>query len=126
MELTPIMRTLDNAEPSMRIYPNYVSLNSAAVELLGIEDGQFIQIRLDGIGNLMGRKRLFIGKAPNGSMAFRVYTRKGRRSLTCSSRVLAHYLSESLEGFGLYRICPEDEVESSGSKWYGIFFKRYD
>ena len=126
MNLRPIMRYLDPSEPAMRIYPNYISLNASAVRLLGMEEGQYLQVRFDEEEKMRGRTRLYIGKTDNGAMAFRLSRRKGRKGLDCSSRVLAHYLSETLEGFGLYRICPEEDAETDGGRWFGIFFKRYD
>lgn len=126
MNLSPIMRNLDPSEPSMRVFDNYVTINSAAAGLLGVQADGYVQFRFDKVSSMGGRVRLFIGRADNGSMAFRMTGRKGRTALYCYSRVLAHYLSESLEGFGHYRICPEDKAEGVEGDWFGIFHKRYD
>ena len=36
-------------------------------------------------------------------------------------------VAEALEGYGTYRICPEDfSRDIDGTKYYNIFFKKYD
>ena len=113
MNLSPIMRNLDPSEPSMRVFDNYVTINSAAAGLLGVQADGYVQFRFDKVSDLLTLKVHQTGRI-------------GRTALYCYSRVLAHYLSESLEGFGHYRICPEDKAEGVEGDWFGIFHKRYD
>lgn len=122
MKLVPVIRNLDRSEPSMRVSGNKVTFNVAAVLLLGLRPDGYVRLMFDDDY----RRRLWICRADNGSNAWKVSGRQGRNVLMVQSRVLAHYLQETLEGFGLYRICPEDRTEYGDMVYYSIFHKRYD
>jgi hypothetical protein len=43
------------------------------------------------------------------------------------SATTAKDVADALEGYGSYRICPEDFTrDTDGIKYYNIFFKKYD
>lgn len=92
-----------------------------AATVLGIQDGDYVNIFYDEQQLAAGRLRIYIGKSSAGIMA-----RKDGHCLVLNSRPLAHKLSALLESEGSYRICPEDSVELNGNTYYNIFFKVYD
>lgn len=116
-----ISKGLPETEPKMRIYGHYVVLNAAAVQLLGIKDGDYVQFAKPVYGF---RDELYIRKTnvPAGSHIARMR----RQTARISSRVLLEILREKLGGNGCFRICPEVTVEDENGTYYNIFFKNYD
>lgn len=121
MELTILSRGIPETEPKMRIYGHYVVLNAAAVKLLGIQDGDYIQFAKPAYGF---RKELYIRKTtiPGGSYI----ARKRKQTARISSANLLGILQENEFGKGCYRICPEVTVEDKDGTYYNIFFRNYD
>lgn len=121
MELTTLYKGLPETEPKMRIYGNYVVLNAAAVKLLGIQDGDYIQFAKPVYGF---RNELYIRKTtvPAGSYIARMRKQTAR----IASRDLIGILGEKHFAKGCYRICPEVTVEDPDGKYYNIFFRNYD
>ena len=121
MELTTLSRGIPETEPKMRIYGHYVVLNAAAVKLLGIQDGDYIQFAKPTYGF---RNELYIRKTnvPAGSYI----ARKRKLTARISSASLLGILKENGFGNGCYRICPEVAVEDKDGTYYNIFFRNYD
>lgn len=121
MELTTLSRGIPETEPKMRIYGHYVVLNAAAVKLLGIKDGDYIQFAKPTYGF---RKELYIRKTsvPGGSYI----ARKRKQTARISSASLLGILRENEFGKGCYRICPEVKVDDKDGTYYNIFFRNYD
>lgn len=121
MELTTLFKGIPETEPKMRIYGHYVVLNAAAVKLLGIRDGDYVQFAKPAYGF---RKELYIRKTsvPGGSYIARMRKQTAR----ISSASLLGILQENEFGKGCYRICPEVTVEDEDGKYYNIFFRNYD
>lgn len=121
MELTILSKGIPETEPKMRIYGHYVSFNAAAVRLLGINDGDYIQFAKPSYGF---RKELYVRKAstPGGSYI----ARKRRQISRISSASLLGLLQENGFGKGCYRICPEVTVDDKDGTYYNIFFRNYD
>ena len=122
MELTTLSKGLPETEPKIRIYDYYVVLNAAAVKLLVINDGDYVQFAKPAYGF---RKELYIRKTsvPGGSYIAR---KKGRQTARISSASLIGILQENEFGKGCYRICPEVKVEDKDGTYYNIFFRNYD
>ena len=121
MELTILSKGIPETEPKMRIYGHYVVLNAAAVKLLGIQDGDYVQFAKPAYGF---RKELYIRKTsvPGGSYI----ARKRKQIARISSASLLGILQENAFGRGCYRICPEVAVEDKDGTYYNIFFRNYD
>lgn len=121
MELTILSKGIPETEPKMRIYGHYVVLNAAAVKLLGIRDGDYIQFAKP---TYSFRKELYIRKTsvPGGSYI----ARKRKQTARISSASLLGILQENEFGKGCYRICPEVSVEDKDGTYYNIFFRNYD
>ena len=121
MELANLSKGLPETEPKMRIYGQYVVLNAAAVNLLGIQDGDYIQFAKPVYGF---RNELYIRKAstPSGSYVARMRKHTAR----IASRSLIGILDEKNFGKGCYRICPEVTVADEDGTYYNIFFRNYD
>ena len=121
MELTILSKGIPETEPKMRIYGHYVVLNAAAVKLLGIQDGDYVQFAKPAYGF---RKELYIRKTsvPGGSYI----ARKRKQTARISSASLLGILQENEFGKGCYRICPEVSVEDKDGTYYNIFFRNYD
>lgn len=123
--LIPMIRTLDPSEPAVRIGSNRATFNAAAVRLLGLHAGGYVEFRLEQYYLDSGRKRIYVSRSLTGSNSFLLHPRKDRQTLEVSSRVLSRTLGDAMDGWGLYRICREDTTLQDGRRWYGIFFKKY-
>lgn len=121
MELIPITKRIPEKEPKLRIYNYYVVLNAAAVNLLGIENGDYVQFSHPLYGF---RKETYIRKTKVAVGSYVARKRKG--TMRVASVKLATLLRERLDGNGSYRICPEVTVEDKDGTYYSIFFKNYD
>jgi len=121
MELVLLTKGLPETEPKLRIYGHYAVFNAAAVALLGLEDGDYVQFAHPAYGF---RKETYVRKTskPVGSYI----ARKRKETMRVSSRKLSELLAERLEGNGCYRVCPEEVVKDEDGDWYSIFFKNYD
>lgn len=124
-QLISISNRIPETEPKLRVYPNYVSINAAGARLLGIEDGDYIQINTSVVAQLTGRKNYYIGKPKQDIIGAYPVARRGNTMLI-HSRHLSKKLIDLLDGRGCYRICPEDSIKTKDAIWYNIFFKNYD
>lgn len=106
-------------EPLLRVYETYMTLNAAAVELLGLTDEDKVYIGRDE----RRANNLYVGKARLKHSC--VVNRRGHTFLLHNAE-LTRKVAEWLEGKGSYRICQEDKVEDGfGNKFYNIFKKKY-
>ena len=126
MELVPLTKQIPDTEPKIRVYEHYAVLNAAAVNLLGVQDGDYVQFaepyysfRRDD-----GKKFIYLRRTSAAVGSYVARKRKG--TMRISSRKLATLLGERLDGKGSYRVCPEDTVADKDGTWYNIFFVNYD
>ena len=69
-----------------------------------------------------GVKRLYVGLSRSGYMV-----KPRSKAFYVCSRSLCEDVADALEGYGTYRICPEDfSRDADGNKYYNIFFRKYD
>lgn len=123
MELVNITARMPEKEPKIRIYDNYLVINAAGTKLLGLRDGDYLQIN-ESAQSVAGKRLLYIGKPSVVTGSYEVKKRKNTMRINC--RLLARMMKEKLDGRGCYRICPEDTLRVSDTTWYNIFFKNYD
>jgi hypothetical protein len=117
--LVNLLNEAPRTEPLLRIYDTYMSFNSHAAELLGLEDGDKVYIGKDE----RAYNNLYVGKA-RFKQSYEL-SRRGK-SYVLYNRPLARAVANQLEGKGTYRICPEDRQEDGlGNKFYNIFKKKY-
>lgn len=123
MEFENLTSQMPESEPKMRVYDNYATLNAAAVQLLGLEQGDYVQFVNSPRERINGKPLLFIRKTtrPVGS----VQARKRGKTMVLSSRRIAGLLREQLSGAGCYRICPEDCIKDLDGTYYNVFFRNY-
>ena len=124
MTLQRLNRTAPSHESLLHIYKGgKMVFNANASRLLELCPESFVSICFDKESyEARGVKRLYVGTARNGHLV------KPRRDTfyVCSAS-LCKDVSEALEGYGTYRICPEDFTRDiDGTKYYNIFFKKYD
>ena len=124
MTLQRINRTAPSSEALVRVYKGgKMVFNANASRLLELSPQAHIAICYDLESySARGVKRLYIGTARNGHLV------KPRRDtyFVCST-TLCRDVADALEGYGTYRICPEDfSRDADGIKYYNIFFKKYD
>ena len=118
--LNDITTAAPNGGAFVKVYRDMLLLNAGAVSLLGINDPDFVAIKTTNEGPT--GKRLWIGKSSIGYAMHRV----GRR-FRVNSKLLCTKMSEMLQGYGTYRIEPDNSVRDySGNIYYSIFFRRYD
>lgn len=123
MTLTSIIHQAPSTEAVIRVYKTQFTLNSHASRLLALRPGAQVMVCIDKDAQASGRTRLYIGKVEKN--AYRVKPRKSTYRV-CSS-ALCKSIAEALDGYGTYRICPEDYVMNCyDEKFYNIFFKKYD
>ena len=116
--LKNLLQSAPKTEPIIRIFPNYLSLNAKAVELLGISDGDSVSIMQDDRDNY-----IYVSNNPEAKVAYGVRRRVNTYEV-CNSR-LCRKLAEQMEGFGAYRICEEQSIEFMGHQYYNVFAKKY-
>lgn len=124
MTLQRLNKTAPSHEALVRIYNSgKMVFNANASRLLELSPNDLISICFDKEAyDARGVKRLYVGKARAGHMV------KPRKDtfFVCSSS-LCKDVAGALEGFGTYRLCPEDfSRDADGIKYYNIFFKKYD
>jgi len=121
MELVLLTKGLPETEPKVRIYGHYAVFNAAAVALLDLHDGDYVQFAHPAYGF---KKETYVRKT--GKTVGSYIARKRKGTMRVSSVKLSTLLAERLDGKGCYRICPEDTVPDDDGMWYSIFFKNYD
>lgn len=121
MELELLSKRLPETEPKVRVYGHYAVFNAAAVALLGLVDGDYVQFAKPVYGF---RNETYVRKTKKAYGAYVARKRKG--TMRVSSRKLALLLAERLDGNGCYRVCPENPVEDNDGTWYNVFFVNYD
>lgn len=118
--LNDITTAAPNGGAFVKVYRDRLLLNAGAVSLLCIDDADFVAIKTTDEGPT--GKRIWIGKSGVGYALHRV----GRR-FRLNSTLLCAKMSELLQGYGTYRIEPDNSVRDySGNIYYSIFFRRYD
>lgn len=123
MTLQRINRAAPAHESLVHVYNGKIVFNANASRLLELHPNASVAICYDKEAySARGVKRLYVGTARNG------YKVKPRcETFFISSAPLSRDMAEALEGFGTYRICPEDfSRDTDGTKYYNIFFKKYD
>lgn len=124
MALQRLNRKAPSTEALLRVYNGgKMVFNATASRLLELAPGVSVAICYDtDMLSARGVKRLYVGTSRSG------YQVKPRRDTfyVCSAS-LCKDVAESLEGYGTYRICPEDfSRDFDGTKYYNIFFRKYD
>lgn len=123
------LRKLTNAAPRqealIHIYKSGKAVfNAAAARLMHMNPMTHVDVRYDA-DTFTAReiKRLYVGVTSGAA-----YTLKQRgNTYSICSNTLCRMMADALEGYGTYRICPEDYVlDSAEVKFYNIFFKKYD
>ena len=123
MELVPLTKTIPETEPKIRVYRRYVTLNTAAVKLLGLQDRDYVQVAHP---VFHFRKELYIRKTHAAVGSYTVRVQKGKGTMRLSSMKLSALIAEYLNGYGCYLISPSVSVEDKDGTYYNIFFKNYD
>ena len=114
---------IPDTEPKLRVYDNYVVLNAAAVSLLCISPGDYVQIRSSRYERINGKPLLFIGRT---AKIFGYVVRPRMNTMRINSRRLARSLKENLDGCGCYLVSRSETEDVDGETAYNIFFKNYD
>lgn len=123
MTLKTINRAAPSHEALLRVYQGKMVFNASASRLLDLNPNDLVSVCYDKDAmDARGVKRLYVGKARSGHMV-----RPRRDTFFVCSASLCKDVAESLEGYGTYRICPEDHTkDADGIMYYNIFFKKYD
>jgi hypothetical protein len=123
MTLVQLSRQAPRSEALVRVYKNQVVINAAAAALLCLQNNDLVSVVIDKDAQAAGRgNRLYIGKVKRNAYA----VSKRRKSFRICCTPLAKSMAEALEGYGTYRICPEDsETDAMGQRYYNIFFRKY-
>lgn len=123
MQYKDVIDAINFTEALLRVHKHSLTLNASATQLLGLEDGDKIRIIYDVDEQRNGRDRLYIGKCNSDIHSIRPVKRGG--TFVINSIALSRYLSERMQGRGVYRICPEDKFVQDGITWYNIYFRNY-
>ena len=124
MTLQSINRTAPSHEALLRVYKGgKMVFNAPAARLLELAPSVSISICFDKESfDARGVKRLYVGTSKMGHKV-----RPRRDTFYVCSASLCNDVADALEGYGTYRICPEDfSRDTDGTKYYNIFFKKYD
>lgn len=123
MTLVQLNKQAPRSETLVRVYETQVVINAATAELLGLRDNDLVNVVVDKDAQAAGRgNRLYIGKVRHN--AYAVSRRRSSFRICCTA--LARSIAEALEGYGTYRVCPEDsETDAMGQRYYNIFFRKY-
>jgi hypothetical protein len=123
MALQILSRTPSSHEALVRIYEGKMVFTAPAARLLELQPNSLVSVKYDTEAfSARGVKRLYVGTARVGHIV------KPRRNtyFICSAD-LCRDVADALEGYGTYRICPEDfSRDADGTKYYNIFFRKYD
>ena len=124
MTLQRLNRTAPAHEALVRVYKSgKIVFNANAARLLELSPSAHVSICYDKEAfDARGIKTLYVGNARSG------YLVKPRRGtfFVCSTS-LCKDVADALQGYGTYRICPEDySRDAEGKKFYNIFFRKYD
>lgn len=123
MTLKSINRVAPSHEALLRIYKGKMVFNASASRLLELTSESLVSVCFDKDAyDARGVKRLYVGTARSGHKV----TKRSDTFFLCSAS-LSKDVADALEGYGTYRICPEDySRDADGVKYYNIFFKKYD
>lgn len=113
----------NNSSPLVHLYKSCVVFNHRALTLLGLtqeSEETFVSIK-----HLKTHKdRVYVSAGRQGDY---IVKRRCKRAVIYSTS-LARTLSECLQGYGTYRICPDDVVyddrDNTRTPHYAIFFRR--
>jgi hypothetical protein len=123
MTLQILSRTPSSHEALVRIYEGKMVFTASAAKLLGLLPDSLVLIKYDTDAySARGVKRLYVGTSRFGHMV-----KQRRNTYFICSADLCRDVADALEGYGTYRICPEDfSRDADGTKYYNIFFRKYD
>lgn len=124
MTLQRINRKAPAHETLIRVYKSgKIVFNANASRLLELHPNALIAVCFDREAfDARGVKRLYVGTSRTGHMV----KQRSDTYFVCSTS-LCKDVAEALEGYGTYRVCPEDySRDQDGTKYYNIFFKKYD
>ena len=126
MQPKVLQTRIPRSETTLKVYENEIVFSEAAVVLLGMTDDEpRVSFMYDGDALAAGRKRIYVAGGEHSWPIRYVASRRDRRRVV-RSRPLAEILAENLDGYGTYRICPEDCYNDGKVVWYNLFFKKYD
>lgn len=109
----------------IRVYKNECRLNESASKLLGLTDDMCVKFVFDDDKRAHGGERVFVRACDSNTPKSFFVTRRCNEYRIYSS-TLSRTLSEYLDGYGTYRICPEETADINGSTYYEIFRKRFE
>jgi len=115
--LRNLLDTAPRTEPLIRIYPGYITFNAPAAKLLGFRKGDAVAIMQD------DRDGYVYVANSNAKQSYTLTLRKN--TFKVSNAPLCRKLADSLDGFGTYKICPEEKQVYMERTFYNIFKKRY-
>lgn len=123
MTLQILSRTPSSHEALVRIYEGKMVFTAAAAKLLELHPGSLVSIRYDKDAfDARGVKYLYVGTARLGHAV-----KQRKNTYFICSADLCRDVADALQGYGTYRICPEDfSRDADGTKYYNIFFRKYD
>lgn len=116
--LRNLLNSAPRTEPLIRLYPTYLSFNSAASELLGLKEHHSVAIQQDDRDG-------YIYVAGCNDMRQTYKLRQRANSFILSYAPLCRKLADALDGYGSYRISQEVTTEFMGKTFYNVFKKKY-
>lgn len=123
MTLKSINRVAPSHEALLHVYKGKMVFNANASRLLELAPNALVSVCFDKDAyDARGVKRLYVGTSRSGHQV-----KPRRETFFVCSASLSKDVADALEGYGTYRICPEDySRDADGIKYYNIFFKKYD
>lgn len=116
--LKDLLTGAPRTEPLIRLYPTYISFNSAAVGLLDLDRHEAVAIQQDDRDGYV-----YVAGCDSLKQTYGLRRRCG--TFVLSNAPLCRKLAECLEGYGAYRICQGESIEFMGQTFYNIFKKKY-
>lgn len=116
--LKDLMTSAPRTEPLIRLYPTYISFNSPAAEMLGLNECASVAIQQDDRDGY-----IYVAGCDTFKQTYGL--RRRHDTFVLSNAPLCRKLADKLEGYGAYRICQGDVIEFMGNKFYNIFKKKY-
>lgn len=115
-----------NNDALIRIYKSECHLNAKAATLLQLNEGRrAVRFCFDYDSYRDGNKGIFVCGCENDT-ARSYICRKHGRSFRLSSTDICTILADRLQGYGVYRICPEVNAVFEGRTYYEIFFQKFE
>lgn len=123
MELILLTKSIPETEPKIRVYKRYVTINAAAVRLLGLKDRDYVQFAHPVYGFA---KELYIRKTSVIIGSYIARVQRGKGTMRVTSMKLSSLIAKRLEGYGCYLVSASEKVDDPDGTYYNIFFKNYD